>query len=119
VGLRFHVRVIIQRAGPDKDHPWPVFDTRKHVTSTGLAEIAMFSGRGLKGYQIFFSNNFESFGFSDQNGRECSACHFPAIGTMTIGKHKQLAVYFILNSAAITATFNHNSISFGPTVSNT
>jgi hypothetical protein len=93
-----------------------VVNAREHLASAGPAETAMFSGRGLKGRQIFFPKDFEPFGFSDQNGRKRRARHFSAVRTMTIGKHKQFAVYFILNGPAITAAFDHNSGSYSPTL---
>lgn len=84
--------------------------TREHLTSAGPAEEAMLSWRGLKGNEIFLPDDFESFGFGDQNGGEGRARHLPAIGAMAIGKHEQLAVYFIFDGLAVTTTFEHDFI---------
>jgi len=45
VALWFHVRVIIQRAGPDEDHPRSMFRTQVYAATAGSAEEAMFSRR--------------------------------------------------------------------------
>jgi hypothetical protein len=110
--LRFHARIVVERAGPHKDHPRPVLGAGKQLASAGPAEKAHFSGRGLKGRKILLPGDFKPFGFRDYKRGEGRARHLPAVGTVAIGKHERLAVEFKSDDAAITASFDHGLISF-------
>lgn len=108
VVLRLEVRVVVQAAGADKNHPGAMFRAGIQMAPAGFAEIALFSGGGLEGNELGLAGNeLESLFLRDQDRGERRAREFPAVRTMAIREEQQLAVDFVLHRAAVATAFEH------------
>jgi hypothetical protein len=62
VALRFHLGIVIQRAGSNEDHPWSLFRTQVYAATAGSAEKTMFPRRRLVFDEtVFAESDFEAF----------------------------------------------------------